>query len=166
MMRLVEVMNLRLQLLDAPAETPPDLRDKAMFELAYSSGLRLAELAVPLRQAGLERVNVSVDTLDADRFHRVTRWGHLDKVLEGVYAAEAAGLTPIKINAVLLRGENEHEAVGRDLEPRVGELGIPLGAGPPDLRAVAHDGGGHPRQPRRREVREGDARRLCPHQAG
>jgi cyclic pyranopterin phosphate synthase len=74
-----------------------------------TNGLRLNELAEPLKQAGLERVNVSVDTLDPDRFHRVTRWGHLDKVLDGVYAAEAAGLTPIKINAVIARGFNEQD---------------------------------------------------------
>jgi cyclic pyranopterin phosphate synthase len=74
-----------------------------------TNGLRLAELAAPLRQAGLERVNVSVDTLNPERFHRVTRWGHLDKVLEGVSAAEAAGLTPVKINAVIARGFNEQD---------------------------------------------------------
>ncbi len=74
-----------------------------------TNGLRLAELAVPLKHAGLERVNISVDTLDPDRFHRVTRWGHLDKVLDGVHAAEAAGLTPIKINAVIARGFNEQD---------------------------------------------------------
>ncbi|HTP10890.1 MAG TPA: GTP 3',8-cyclase MoaA [Anaerolineae bacterium] len=74
-----------------------------------TNGLRLTELAAPLKEAGLERVNVSVDTLDPDRFHRVTRWGHLDKVLAGVQAAEAAGLTPIKINAVIARGFNEQD---------------------------------------------------------
>ena len=74
-----------------------------------TNGLRLTELAVSLKQAGLERVNVSVDTLDPDRFQRVTRWGHLDKVLAGVHAAEAAGLTPIKINAVIARGFNEQD---------------------------------------------------------
>jgi cyclic pyranopterin phosphate synthase len=77
-----------------------------------TNGLRLTELAVPLKQAGLERVNISVDTLDPDRFHRVTRWGRLDKVLQGVYAAEAAGLTPIKINAVIARGFNEQDIAG------------------------------------------------------
>ncbi len=74
-----------------------------------TNGLRLTELAAPLKQAGMERVNISVDTLDPDRFHRVTRWGHLDKVLAGVDAAEAAGLTPIKINAVIARGFNEQD---------------------------------------------------------
>ena len=76
-----------------------------------TNGLRLADLARPLKEAGLERVNVSVDTLDPERFHRVTRWGHLDKVLEGIYAAEAAGLTPLKINAVVARGFNEDDVV-------------------------------------------------------
>ncbi len=76
-----------------------------------TNGLRLAELAHPLRTAGMERVNVSVDTLDPDRFHRITRWGHLDKVLEGIEAAEIAGLTPIKINAVIARGFNEQDVV-------------------------------------------------------
>lgn len=77
-----------------------------------TNGLRLAELAKPLKEAGLERVNVSVDTLDPERFHRVTRWGKLDKVLEGIHAAEAHGLTPLKINAVVARGFNEDDVVG------------------------------------------------------
>lgn len=77
-----------------------------------TNGLRLAELAKPLKEAGLERVNVSVDTLDPERFHRVTRWGKLDKVMEGIHAAEAHGLTPLKINAVVARGFNEDDVVG------------------------------------------------------
>jgi GTP 3',8-cyclase len=76
-----------------------------------TNGLRLTDLARPLKEAGLERVNVSVDTLDPERFHRVTRWGHLDKVLDGITAAEAAGLTPLKINAVVARGFNEDDVV-------------------------------------------------------
>ena len=76
-----------------------------------TNGLRLADLSQPLKAAGLERVNVSVDTLDPERFHRVTRWGHLDKVLAGIAAAEAAGLTPLKINAVVARGFNEDDVV-------------------------------------------------------
>jgi cyclic pyranopterin phosphate synthase len=76
-----------------------------------TNGLRLSDLSQPLKEAGLERVNVSVDTLDPDRFHRVTRWGHLDKVLAGIYAAQAAGLTPLKINAVVARGFNEDDVV-------------------------------------------------------
>lgn len=76
-----------------------------------TNGLRLADLAKPLKAAGLERVNISVDTLDPDRFHRVTRWGHLAKVMDGIYAAEAYGLTPLKINAVVARGFNENDVV-------------------------------------------------------
>ena len=74
-----------------------------------TNGLRLRELAQPLKEAGLERVNVSVDTLDADKFHRITRWGKLETVLEGVRAAEKAGLVPIKINAVVVRGYNDED---------------------------------------------------------
>jgi cyclic pyranopterin phosphate synthase len=87
-----------------------DIRAAGITRISMTTnGLRLTELAAPLKEAGLERVNVSVDTLDPDRFHRVTRWGHLDKVLAGVRAAEAAGLTPIKINAVIARGFNEQD---------------------------------------------------------
>ena len=87
-----------------------DIRAAGITRISMTTnGLRLSELAVPLKQAGLERVNVSVDTLDPERFHRVTRWGHLAKVLDGVYAAEAAGLTPVKINAVIARGFNEQD---------------------------------------------------------
>jgi cyclic pyranopterin phosphate synthase len=87
-----------------------DIRAAGISRISMTTnGLRLTELAAPLKAAGLERVNVSIDTLDPDRFHRVTRWGHLDKVLAGVSAAEAAGLTPIKINAVIARGFNEQD---------------------------------------------------------
>ena len=74
-----------------------------------TNGLRLRELARPLKEAGLERVNVSVDTLDAVKFHRITRWGKLETVLEGIRAAEEAGLVPIKINAVVVRGYNDED---------------------------------------------------------
>ena len=87
-----------------------DIRAAGITRISMTTnGLRLTELAAPLKAAGLERVNISIDTLDPDRFHRVTRWGHLDKVLSGVYAAEAASLTPIKINAVIARGFNEQD---------------------------------------------------------
>jgi len=76
-----------------------------------SNGLRLTELAEPLAAAGLERVNVSLDTLDADRFSQMTfRDRHAD-VLAGIEAALAAGLRPVKVNAVLMRGVNDDEAV-------------------------------------------------------
>ena len=77
-----------------------------------TNGLRLSELARPLKEAGLERVNVSVDTLNADKFRRITRWGELNTVLKGIRAAEEAGLTPIKINAVVVRGYNDDDVAG------------------------------------------------------
>jgi len=72
-----------------------------------TNGVLLGKLAQPLKDAGLQRVNVSLDTLDPERFNRLTRWGKLDQVMEGIYAAENAGLTPIKINVVVVRGYND-----------------------------------------------------------
>ena len=68
---------------------------------------RLAELAQPLADAGLHRVNISLDSLDAQTFQRMTRRGNFDQVWTGVIAAEEAGLTPIKLNAVIVRGYND-----------------------------------------------------------
>jgi cyclic pyranopterin phosphate synthase len=73
-----------------------------------TNGSQLHRFAGALRQAGVARINVSVDTLDPDRFRQITRWGDLDKVMGGIAAAEAAGLR-VKINAVALKGVNEHE---------------------------------------------------------
>jgi cyclic pyranopterin phosphate synthase len=72
-----------------------------------TNGVLLSRLARPLAEAGLQRVNISVDTLDLEKFRRLTRWGNLDQVWAGIEAAEQAGLTPIKINAVVVRGYNE-----------------------------------------------------------
>ncbi len=74
-----------------------------------TNGLRLAQLAHPLKRAGLQRVNISIDSLDPAKFKRVTRWGNLQDVLDGIAAAEDAGLTPIKLNAVVIRGYNEDD---------------------------------------------------------
>ena len=76
-----------------------------------TNGVLLSKLAHPLAQAGLQRVNISLDTLDPQKFHRLTRWGALEDVWQGVQAAEQAGLTPIKINAVVVRGYNESDVV-------------------------------------------------------
>ena len=73
-----------------------------------TNGTQLAKYADGLAAAGVRRVNVSLDTLDPERFRRITRWGKLDRVLQGIEAAKAAGLH-VKINAVALRGENEDE---------------------------------------------------------
>ncbi|MEV6972687.1 GTP 3',8-cyclase MoaA [Kitasatospora sp. NPDC093806] len=75
-----------------------------------TNGIGLARTAAALRAAGLDRVNVSLDTLDPDTFHTLTRRRRHQDVLDGLAAAEAAGLTPVKLNAVLMRGVNEHEA--------------------------------------------------------
>jgi len=76
-----------------------------------TNGILLGKLAKPLKEAGLARCNISVDTLDPERFHAITRWGKLDKVMEGIQAAEDAGLLPIKINSVVARGFNENDVV-------------------------------------------------------
>jgi cyclic pyranopterin phosphate synthase len=72
-----------------------------------TNGVLLPKLAFPLAEAGLQRVNISLDTLDPEKFHTLTRWGSLQDVWSGIQTAERAGLTPIKINAVVVRGYNE-----------------------------------------------------------
>ena len=72
-----------------------------------TNGVLLSRLAQPLRDAGLQRVNISIDTLDAEKFRRVTRWGSLEDVWQGILAAEQTGLTPLKLNAVVVRGYND-----------------------------------------------------------
>jgi len=74
-----------------------------------TNGVLLKKLARPLVEAGLQRVNISLDTLDPQRFRHLTRWGSLEDVWEGIYAAEAAGLTPVKVNAVVVFGYNEND---------------------------------------------------------
>jgi len=74
-----------------------------------TNATRLAKLALPLREAGLRRVNVSLDTLDPARFKSMTRGGKLDVVLRGIDAALAARFDEVKLNAVIVRGENDAE---------------------------------------------------------
>lgn len=76
-----------------------------------TNGVLLTRLANPLAEAGLQRVNISVDTLNPEKFRQMTRWGSLEKVLSGIHAAERAGLVPIKINAVVVRGDNDTQMV-------------------------------------------------------
>lgn len=76
-----------------------------------TNGVLLSKLARPLAEAGMSRVNISLDTLDPQKFRRLTRWGKLEDVWEGVQAAEEAGLTPVKINAVVVQGYNENDVV-------------------------------------------------------
>jgi cyclic pyranopterin phosphate synthase len=76
-----------------------------------TNGLLLKQLAQPLAEAGLQRVNVSIDTLDPVKFKRLTRWGDVADVWDGIQAAEAAGLVPMKLNAVIVQGYNEDDVV-------------------------------------------------------
>jgi len=76
-----------------------------------TNGVLLSRLAASLAEAGLQRVNISIDTLDPEKFKRLTRWGKMEDVWAGIQAAEAAGLTPIKLNAVVVRGYNETDVV-------------------------------------------------------
>ena len=109
------------------------LRTGALKELTLTTnGSQLEKYAAELRAHGVERVNVSLDTLDPDKFRAITRWGDLGKVLAGIDAAQAAGLK-IKINAVALRGVNEDEierlllwSHGRGMDLTVIEV-MPLG---------------------------------------
>ena len=85
----------------------PGIQEIAMT----TNALKLEQLAEPLARAGLKRVNISIDTLDAERFHQITRLGEIEKVWRGILAAERAGLNPIKLNAVIVRGYNEEDIV-------------------------------------------------------
>ncbi|MFC1961889.1 GTP 3',8-cyclase MoaA [Chloroflexota bacterium] len=74
-----------------------------------TNGVLLAKHAAELKQSGLRRVNISLDTLKPDRFRRITRRGNLSNVLQGIEAARAAGLNPVKINTVVMSGINDDE---------------------------------------------------------
>jgi GTP 3',8-cyclase len=76
-----------------------------------TNGALLAQQAQALKAAGLRRINVSIDTLRPDRFHEITQRGDLQVVLEGLFVAQRAGLGPIKINAVVIRGFNDDELI-------------------------------------------------------
>lgn len=89
----------------ARAAALPGVEDLALT----TNGVLLADKAEELKRAGLRRVNISLDTLDKDRFFRLTRGGDLAKVKEGIAAALACGLEPVKINVVVTRGFNEDE---------------------------------------------------------
>jgi cyclic pyranopterin phosphate synthase len=85
----------------------PGIRSLSMT----TNGVLLSRLAQPLKDAGLQRVNISIDTLDAEKFKRLTRWGKLEDVWNGILAAEQAGLTPVKLNAVVVKGYNEEDVI-------------------------------------------------------
>jgi GTP 3',8-cyclase len=85
----------------------PGIRDVGLT----TNGLLLSEHAEPLFDAGLRRLNVSLDTLDPGRFRELSRRDGLEKVLAGLEAAKRAGFAPIKVNAVAIRGFAEHDVV-------------------------------------------------------
>ncbi len=84
----------------------PGIRSVSMT----TNGVLLPQLAGPLAGAGLQRVNVSIDTLNPAKFKNLTRWGDVEDVWEGIRAAETAGLKPVKLNAVIVRDYNEEDA--------------------------------------------------------
>lgn len=94
----------RLTALRCADGTPPEVS-------LTTNALRLPLLAAPLADAGLTRVNISLDTLRADRFHALTRRDRLPDTLAGIAAADAAGFRPLKLNAVAMRGVNDDELV-------------------------------------------------------
>jgi cyclic pyranopterin phosphate synthase len=109
------------------------LRSGDLDELTLTTnGSQLPKYAAELRDYGVKRVNISLDTLDPDKFRAITRWGERDKVMAGIDAAQAAGMQ-VKINAVALKGVNEDEmpaliewAHGRGMDLTLIEV-MPLG---------------------------------------
>ncbi|MEG0074279.1 MAG: GTP 3',8-cyclase MoaA [Eubacterium sp.] len=83
----------------------PGVRDFAMT----TNGILLPQMADDLKAAGLKRLNISLDTLNAEKYKKVTRWGKLEDALGGIKAAKNAGFTPLKINVVLIKGFNDDE---------------------------------------------------------
>ena len=76
-----------------------------------TNGIKLAQYAQSIASAGLGRVNISIDTMKSERFRKITRFGDLSEVWKGIYAAEDAGLTPIKLNVIPMKGINDDEIV-------------------------------------------------------
>src|SRR5690606_25196325 len=109
------------------------LRSGALEELTLTTnGSQLARHAAGLAEAGVRRINVSLDTLDPDKFRQITRWGDISRVMEGINAALDAGIA-VKINTVALRGLNEDEipemirwAHGRGMDMTIIET-MPMG---------------------------------------
>ncbi len=93
-----------VELIGGIAQTP-GIREVSMT----TNALRLAQQADDLKAAGLRRVNISIDSLDADKFRMMTRGGDLRRVWAGIEAAERVGFTPLKLNTVVVRGLNDDE---------------------------------------------------------
>lgn len=101
---------LRADIVDVVARLAALEGDDGPVEVSLTTNaLRLPGLAAPLRDAGLARVNISIDTLDRERFKELTRRDRLHDALAGIAAADSVGFAPIKLNAVAMRGVNEDE---------------------------------------------------------
>ncbi|MER5644149.1 GTP 3',8-cyclase MoaA [Streptosporangium sp. NPDC002524] len=100
---------LRRELLDIVTRTTA--LDPVPQVSLTTNGIGLSRMAASLAAAGLHRVNVSLDTLDRETFKKLAHRDRLTDVLQGLEAADAAGLRPVKVNTVLMRGINDHEAV-------------------------------------------------------
>lgn len=100
---------VRKGIVDLVSETAsiPGIKDLSMT----TNALLLEQYAGDLKDAGLHRVNISLDTLDIDRYREITRGGDLKQVLHGIEAAEKAGLTPIKLNCVIRKSHYEEDAL-------------------------------------------------------
>ncbi|KQZ13402.1 cyclic pyranopterin phosphate synthase MoaA [Mesorhizobium sp. Root554] len=124
---------VRKNIMHLVRELSRHLASGALEELTLTTnGSQLSRFAAELADCGIKRINVSLDTLDADKFHQITRWGHIDKVLAGIDAAQAAGIK-VKINAVALKDFNDIEiphmlrwAHGRGMDMTVIET-MPMG---------------------------------------
>ncbi|OEY65516.1 GTP 3',8-cyclase MoaA [Marinobacter sp. X15-166B] len=113
------------------------LRDFAMT----TNGNQLTRLAEPLRQAGLHRLNISLDTLDAERFRTITRTGNLQRVLDGLDAARDAGFKRLKLNTVIMKGRNDDEVTELVEFARAKQVDISFIEEMPLGEITAHDRG-------------------------
>jgi cyclic pyranopterin phosphate synthase len=95
---------LRKDILDIVRSVPPGMESSMT-----TNGILLAKYAQGLKEAGMKRVNVSIDSINPETYRKITGFDQLDKVLDGMKAGIEAGLTPIKINMVVLEGINDHE---------------------------------------------------------
>ncbi|WP_223613476.1 GTP 3',8-cyclase MoaA [Phyllobacterium calauticae] len=124
---------VRKNIMHLIGELSRHLRSGALEELTLTTnGSQLARHAAELAEHGVKRINVSLDTLDPEKFHAITRWGDLARVMEGIDAAQAAGIR-VKLNAVALKGFNDLEipemirwAHGRDMDLTLIET-MPMG---------------------------------------
>jgi cyclic pyranopterin phosphate synthase len=114
----------KLAQLKVPSTAKSPLAGKNIDIALTTNGATLRLIADELRRAGLSRINISLDTLQSERFFKITRRNHLDNVLDGIDAAIQAGFSPVKINAVIQRGVNDDEILalasfGRDKKVEV-----------------------------------------------